>query len=414
MAASKSQLDAVCLKGVVGAALAALAALPDRRDRALFVAGGELFIRNYVSGFPADGYSLEGPSYWNYGFSHYVALRELLVGATQGKLDLFADPKIRPIALYAYRIEMAPEVIAAFGDAPRTTRVDGFTRAYVNVAFGLGMPQRLADLPIRPRDKANAAVIVDAVMTLFAQPLPAPNAGDSVKSSLASYFETVGVLVSRAVPGGRLGVSIKAGGNGNHSHNDIGSYSIALGGAQPTGDPGMTVYSAKTFSSQRYAIKAINSYGHPVPLVAGALQSLATSVTPKILATQLDESASGMTIDMAPAYPVAALKNLTRKLTHHRAGEEAIEIEDQFGFSAPESFEVALIALGEFKGLGDGRIELSQNDQRLIAHIDASAPFNVIPDMIDEEGLAFTRLAIRLKEKQHDGWIRQRFTIALH
>lgn len=403
---AKHNWNAVCLKGVTGAALATL---PDRRDRALFVAGAEKFIGNYVAGFPADGYSVEGPSYWNYGFSHFTALRELLVGATQEKLDLFADPRIRPIALYAYRIEMAPDVIAAFGDAPRTTRIDGLTRAYVNAAFGLGMPHRLADLPIRARERANAAAVVDAVMTLFAEPLPAPEAGGA-RFGLASYFDAVGVLISRAAPGGRLGVSIKAGGNGNHSHNDIGSYSIALGVAQPTGDPGMTVYSSKTFSSQRYTIKAINSYGHPVPLVAGIMQSLATSVTPKVLATQLDDSASGMTIDMAPAYPVAALNSLTRQLTHRRVGEEAIEIEDRFGFSTPESFEVAIIALGDWKILSDGRIDLSQGDQRLVARIEASAPFEVIAEKIDEEGLAFTRLAVRVVGKNRDGWIRQRFT----
>ncbi|MDB5801300.1 MAG: hypothetical protein JWL63_2239 [Rhodocyclales bacterium] len=399
--------NAVCLKGVVGAALAVL---PTREDRALFVAAGEHYIRKYVAAFPADGYSPEGPGYWNYGFSHFTELRELLMQSTAGKLDLFADPRVRNIALYGFRIEMLPGNIAAFGDASRNTKMDDFTRAYANEVLALGMPQRLSGLPLAASQPPNSAPVAKAAMILFAQPASAGSTGTSTQVGLHSYFDQVGVLISRPAANERIGVSIKAGGNGNHSHNDVGSYAIGLGAEQPTGDMGMTVYSAKTFSKQRYTIKGINSYGHPVPVVAGQLQREATKLMPKVLATRFSDEFDEITLDMSSAYYDSSLKTLTRSLRHERAGSGAVQIEDRFLFEQPETFEVALIVGGSWRMQSDDTLELWQKNEHLMAYIEASAPYEIISEKVDDEGLAFTRLAVRLKGTQSAGFVRVRYT----
>ncbi|MDB5274925.1 MAG: hypothetical protein JWO58_3292 [Chitinophagaceae bacterium] len=399
--------NAVCLKGIVGAALAVL---PARQDRALFVAAAEHYIRKYVAAFPDDGYSIEGPGYWNYGFSHFTELRELLMQATAARLDLFADAKVRNIALYGFRIEMLPGNVAAFGDASRNTKMDDFTRDYANEVFALGMSAHLAGLPITAKQAGNAAPVANATMILFARPVPENTNGAGVQVGLQSYFDKVGVLVSRPGADERMGVSIKAGGNGNHSHNDIGSYAIGLGVEQPTGDAGATIYSAKTFSKLRYTIKGINSYGHPVPVVAGELQREATQVKPTVLATHFSDALDEITLDMSSAYSVSSLKSLTRTLRHERAGYGAVQIEDRFEFSRAETFEVALIVGGNWQAHGDDTIELWQKNEHLMAHIEASAPYEIASEKIDEEGLAFTRIAVRLKAPQPSGFVRVRFT----
>jgi hypothetical protein len=390
--------------------------LPDRQQRALFVAAGEHYIRKYVAGFPADGYSVEGPGYWNYGFSHFTELRELLMQATAGKLDLFVDhndaDKLRNVALYGSRIEMLPGNVAAFGDASRKTKMDDFTRAYANQVFSLGMPQRFAELPIKTAQRPNFAPLAVAVMTLFAHPAAsaASHAGTGSNGiGLHSYFDQVGVLVSRPAPGGRLGVSIKSGGNGNHSHNDVGSYAIGLSTEQPTGDLGTTVYSARTFSKLRDTIKGINSYGHPVPLPAGALQREATKLTPKVLATQFSEAADEITLDLMAAYAAPSLVRLTRSLRHERGTDENVLIEDRFAFQTPQSFETALIAGGNWKDRGDGKIVLWQKNEKLLVEIEASSAYELVTENVDEEGLAFTRIAIRFKDAASEGFVRMRF-----
>lgn len=394
--------NAVCLKASVAAALATL---PERNDRALFVAAGEHYIRNYLAGFPDDGYSMEGPGYWNYGFSHFVELREVLLQASGQKIDLFTTPKVREIALYGAQIEMAPGNIAAFSDASPREKIDPFTLSYANQALGLGLPGKLESLPITTNPASNSAPLPIAAILLFAHPLRIGNQVEAL-DPLRSYFKEVGILVTRPAPGGRLAASIKSGGNSNHSHNDIGSYSIALGMEQPTGDVGRAPYSSKTFSKERYTIKAISSYGHPLPVVAGELQREATKVKTKVLATRFTPEADEITIDLAPAYDVNALKTLTRTLRNGRANGGSISIEDRFEYQGEHSFETALTTLGNWQQQSDGALLLWHKNERLQARISTSAPYEIIGEKIDEEGMTFTRIGIRLKQAQQSGWIK--------
>ncbi|HEX5126629.1 MAG TPA: hypothetical protein VFW00_07800 [Rhodocyclaceae bacterium] len=405
--------NAVCLTGSVSAALAVL---PSKQDRAMFAAAAEHYIRNYVSGFSDDGYTSEGPGYWNYGFSHFTELREALMQVTSGRLDLFGDPKVRKMSLYGVRIEMMPGNVAAFGDASRNTKMDNFSRAYANQVFALNLPLTLANISITTHPSANADPLANAALVLFGQPAPiaasnTTTANSDTQIGLRSFFDVVGVLVARPAPGSvsKLAVSIKAGGNGNHSHNDIGSYTIALGNEQPTGDVGKTEYSSKTFSKDRYTIKGINSWGHPVPVVAGALQLEATRVKPKVLATNFTPQADEITIDLAPAYAVSALKSLTRTMRYERSGAGAVQIDDRFEFASAQSFEVALTTAGNWRQQSDGSVELWQKNEHLLAHVEASGPWDLIAENVDEEGLAFTRIGIRLRTPQASGFVRVRF-----
>lgn len=402
--------NAVCLKGVVGAALTVL---PARRDRALFAVAGEHYIRNYVSGFTSDGYSSEGPGYWNYGFSHFAGLREILMQATNGHLDLFADAKVRQMALYGARIEMLPGNVAAFGDASPNTRMDSFSLGYASEVLGLGLPQTLktADIPRHPG--ANSAPLVQAAIILFSHPAHAGVAGGAaMPDPLRAYFEQVGLLVARPGPAATsaLAVSIKAGGNGNHSHNDIGSYVVALGHEQPTGDPGATRYSAKTFSKERYRIRAINSYGHPVPRIDGALQGEAPRVQWVPPVVTFTPERDDYRLDLRPAYFLPGLLELTRHLTYERSGRGAVQIEDRFAFDQPHTFEVPLIVTGTWSLRADGSLALRQKNETLRARIESSVPYALVEDRIDEEGKAFTRIAVRLTGRQTAGFIRVRYT----
>ena len=400
--------NAVCLKGTVGAALTVLT---DKKDRALFAAAAEYYIQRYVAGFSADGYTSEGPGYWNYGFSHFAILRDMLAQATGGGLDLFADPKVRRMALYGYRIEMLPNNIAAFGDAPPKTRIDDFSRAYANDVLGLGASHHLATVKISGGQSSNDAPLAKAALLLFADPKPVigQTATESASSGLHSYFESVGVLVSRPAAGGRLAVSIKAGGNGSHSHNDIGSYTIGLGSEQPTGDVGNTQYSAKTFSKERYTIAGISSWGHPVPVVAGRLQVDATKIKPKVISTLLSDEADEITINMADAYAAPMLRSLTRTLLHDRAQAGSVTITDRFEYTQTSRFEVALTTLGKWAQNPDGSIVLWQQDERLAAYIDASGAWTLTAENSNEEGLAFTRIGIALRDPQTSGHVTIRF-----
>ena len=402
--------NAVCLKGSVAAALTVL---PGRRDRALFAAAGEHYIRRYVDGFTADGYTTEGPGYWNYGFSHFCVLREVLYQATTGQIDLFADRKVRDMALYGYRFEMYPANVAAFGDAALHTHMDDFTRAYTNEALGLGEPQHLREIPLTGSPSANDAPLCNAVFALFGHPAPmAANAAGSADAQigLQSYFASVGVLVSRPAQGDKLAVAVKCGGNENHSHNDIGSYTIGLGSEQPTGDVGRPQYSAKTFSKERYSIPGISSWGHPVPVIDGAGQLEADKIKPKVLSVRLSDESDEIVINTADAYAVEALQSLTRTLIHDRRHHGTVIITDRFEYRQPGKFEVAITTVGNWRQLAADQLELWEKNEHLLARIEASAAFTLEPVVSNEEGLKFTRLAIRLQDNTTGGFVRVTFT----
>lgn len=395
--------NAVCLKGVVAAALSVI---PDVHDRAVFAAAGEHYILHYLKGFTAEGYTPEGPGYWNYGFSHFTVLREALYAASHGQLDLFATAKVREMALYGYRYEILPDNLAAFGDASPRTHFDPFTKTYANRVFDLKQSDFLENLPISASQPGNAAPLAETVLKLFANPqaLPTPNA--QVAIGVQSYFASVGVLISRPAPKDVMGIAIKAGGNANHSHNDIGSYTIAMANEQPVGDPGATVYSSKTFSKERYSIRGINSWGHPVPVVDGYLQREATKLTPRVLETKLGDNEDEILMDMSSAYDTPGISSLTRRMAHSRAAGGHILIEDRFVFLAPKTFEVAITTTGNWRDKGEGKLEFWQKQQHLLGWIEASAPYEIISEKVNEEGLAFSRLAIRLKAPQSTGYVR--------
>jgi len=133
--------------------------------------------------------------------------------------------------------------------------------AYAYEAYGLGQPQTLFSQSVSVNAPANSSPLVQASIKLFSKPTPAGH-GSAPAVGLQTYFNAGrgGVLASRPGPGETLGFAIKAGGNGNHSHNDVGSYTIALGAEQPVGDAGATVYSPGTFSKDRFTIRGINSW----------------------------------------------------------------------------------------------------------------------------------------------------------
>ena len=385
--------NAVCLAGVAGAARTLL---PERHERAVFLAAGEHYSQYFINGFRADGYCEEGSGYWAYGFGKYVLLREMLADATAGRVDLFTYPKIRKIAEYGIDIQMMDGLAPPFADCRFGTKVDARLVAYRQQTLGLG----------NPSDDAKSAPGRKTLSELFKSETPCAAAirrkagRREGNSSLRSFFDVTGVLVCRPTQGSssRLSAAIKAGGNGSHSHNDIGAFVIAMGGTQLVGDPGGPhAYDNKTFGPERYERKILNSFGHPVPVVAGQLQVDATKVHPKVLKTKFTSTQDEIQIDLKPAYNVPELKSLIRTMNYSRAGAGEVEVRDAVSFASPQAFEIAIPTLGSFRRVGERGIEFEFEGKKLLAEIQTPDGFELTTERIEELGApAFTRLGFKL------------------
>ena len=398
--------NAVCLAGVVGAARTML---PDRHDRAVFIAAGEHYSAYFINGFRDDGYCDEGAGYWAYGFGNYVILREVVADATSLRIDLFANPKIRNIALYGERIQLLEHTAPPFADCRFGTKADAGLIGYCKQVLKLG----------DAGENQTPGACKDKLAAQFMSVTPYATATKSAAAKneftpLHSFFEQAGVLVCRPKTGttNRISAAIKAGGNGSHSHNDIGSFVIALGDTELAGDPGGPhAYDNKTFGPERYTYKILNSFGHPVPVVAGKLQRDATKVHPKVLKTKFTAAQDEIQIDLKPAYDVPELKKLVRAMTFSRAGAGAVTIRDTVSFATPQTFEVAIQTLGTFWRVDEQTIEIEFAGKKLRAEVQTPDGFELTEERIEELGApVFTRIGIKLKRPLLAGEVSVAFT----
>lgn len=381
--------NAVCLKGVTGAALAML---PRVSDRALFVAGAEHFIQHYDNGFAEDGYDTEGLGYWNYGFSHFIELRENLLRATGGKIDLLAGEKMQRVALFGLQFPMLPNNSAAYGDAGTMPRADAHLVAMIDHIFELP-PQETQPQTIHERGTLTSAAL--DLFPISGDQLASQAAQALSKPSLRTYYGDTGILVSRGAPGQDFAVTIKAGGNTTHSHNDIGSFVIGMGAVQPVGEPGGPhFYTGATFGPHRLDSKLLNSFGHPVPEIGGNLQLDATKVKVSVTSHEFTDAEDRITIDMTNAYDVAALKHVTRTLVHSRAGSGSVEITDDFELTQPTEIIESLPTHGAWKQVDAHTVEFSLGGETVRATIDAPVPVSFTEAKVDEYANPFTRVEV--------------------
>ena len=389
--------NAVCLSGITGAALTII---QDKKERATYIAIAERYIKNFVSGFPADGYCTEGVSYFNYGFGRYITLREIVLQATSGKLDLFSDnPIIEKIAWFLPNMEIINGIYPAIGDCKQYTEPSVPILGYMSKNLGMGLSNyEQVNLAGRTGDlQADLMNVFPNSATLKTAVQQSRMEGNKLRG----FFDIAGVLTVRPaeVHKHAMGATLKGGNNNeHHNHNDLGSFTIVVGEEILIGDPGSIPYTAKTFSPQRYEYKSLGSYGHPVPLVAGMQQRPGAEARAKILKADFTDQEDIFLMDISSAYGVPDLKKLTREFKYFRGSTETLRISDEFEFATPQTFESALITRCKWKKISPNQLMVEGKTEKLLVTITSpQGSFSVeSEDISEEKGEPYTRLAFRL------------------
>lgn len=374
--------NAVCLAGVTGSALA-LEESP--RRRAAFILAAEKYSANFLNGFTADGYCSEGLGYWGYGFGHYVLLAETVHQATGGGVDLLAKKAARTPATFPWRIAIIGGVSPAFADCGVSQKPSKSLVHFLRRRYGLGADPANDKMLISPGGQLYEAMMYSFKNSATTAP-PAHKTPEG--PGLRDWFADAGVLIAR--PAGksncRLGVALKGGHNAeHHNHNDVGSYVVVVGDKPVLADPGAEVYTKRTFSSKRYVSKVLNSFGHPVPLVAGQLQQTGAKARGKVLSQSFTDEADTLVLDLRSAYKVAGLTKLQRTFTYSRSGAGSLTVTDEVAMESPGEFETALVTFGTWKKLDDGTLLITDGKQAVRASIETG-------------GAAYTLDAVEIKE----------------
>jgi len=166
-------------------------------------------------------------------------------------------------------------------------------------------------------------------------------------------------------------------------------------------DPGGEIYTARTFSGRRYESNVLNSFGHPVPIIAGKLQRTGRQARGRVVRKTFTDSADTLVLDISSAYDVPELKKLTREFVYSRRGSGSLSVTDEVTFSRPNDFGMALITFSRWMQFSPTSLIIYDSGEALRVDIKITgADFEIRPETIQENlsgNKKPTRLGINLK-----------------
>lgn len=312
---------------------------------AMVLEGFEAYI---ATGFEADGGSIEGVGYWNYGLMYYVTVAELLREITAGELDLLASERVKDIAYYPVGMALTPPMYLNFGDAPDT------------VYLSAGIAQKLAERTNTPELRAlvgsntqpdEQAYSVAKLAILLRQIVWWDGADTPLPPLRDYYLPEVGVAKLVGAAGSKPVVLAMTAGHtdGHHSHVDVGSFVYHIGGESLIPDAGRGKYAKDYFRQGRYGNIFNNACGHNIPVIGGHMQQPGPEFGGRkqyhgeIVEHGERDGAKFAVVDFHAAYDLPELTRARRTLTlDPQTG--AATIHDSFAFAGdPLPIEEAFV-----------------------------------------------------------------------
>lgn len=317
----KNNWAAVC-GGAIGGA--ALYRLKDPHALASILHRCLSCLQVYLDSFGEDGICEEGIGYWNYGFGFFACFADLLCKRTDGKIDLFADPKVAAIA--------RGQSLFFLSGANTISFSDGSTRSGYRMGLSCFLQKKYPEAAIPDREIAESSFgdncyrFCTAIRDLLWYD---PSARFGCPAESAFWLPDVQWLISRTE---KLQLAAKAGHNGeSHNHNDCGSFLLLKQGVPLLCDLGAGEYTAQYFGAERYSIFVNASRSHNLPLIGGAEQQAGRAAAARDVCGQtgLEDSLS---MELAGCYPLPALQSFNREIRHERAAGRVV-IRDRFTLS---------------------------------------------------------------------------------
>ena len=275
----------------------------------------------YVDILPADGGCDEGPGYWNMAGGALLDCLEILETVTGGRMSFRADEKIRNILRFPLEADLGNGWFANFADCDARPFISG---ERLETAGRMLNDPELAALGTRMRgtieDQLNDVPHLTRALDLLFHAPAGETAGAAEKTG-DTYLPDLQV---RRLRRGGWTLACKGGHNGeSHNHNDVGSFILMQDGEPAVVDAGNMVYTAKTFSEERYTLWNVQAGWHNLPVIGGQEQREGAEHAARNVRCTPD----GMELDLEGTYDAAAgVRSLKRRFT---LGPEGLELTDE-------------------------------------------------------------------------------------
>ena len=314
----------------------------------------------YIDSYDDDGFCVEGPCYWGFGFGFFATYAMLLREFSNGEYDWFKVPKVKAISQFIQKIYLQPNVLANFSD--------------VNMREGywIGLPHMLKtvygdaieNLPTAPAtiiEYCHWAFSVRSVVYYN------PDYTCDTLSNCTCYANESSFFSKRT---DYYGFILKGGNQWeSHNHQDVGSFILARHNKQifcdfgyigPGNWPGY-------FGPQRNTYFQPSSFSHNVPYFNGKGQG---GDWPGKARAVYDEKTKIVYMDFTHGYDVKNTHTTLKKAERYfKMDEDKIEIHDKYDFS--DNAVITERFVSRIKPKIEGNIAYIE-DVRLICNCDAT------------------------------------------
>ncbi len=281
----------------------------------------------YISSYSEDGGCDEGANYWEVSAGCMFESLELLYRATDKKLNIFNNEKIKKMGEYICKAHIGGEYFINFADCSAKADAGG-ARTYL---FGKRVKsQKLSSFGASDYKALNDKTLptsMNMLYKLFSVTEVVSDFIEDISIDEQIYFSNLQVFKIRK---NDFVLCAKGGHNGdNHNHNDVGSYMVYHKNKPIVIDVGVESYTKKTFSDERYTIWTMQSAYHNLPTINNVMQRDGKQYCAK----DIELTDDYFEYDISGAYPEEAdLSYWKRRVS---INVEEVIIEDDFRVNKP-------------------------------------------------------------------------------
>lgn len=327
---------------------------PDRRAKG--VSKMMLCLDKFINTYPDDGGCEEGPGYWNVAAGAMMDGLELLRSATNGTIDIYANPLLLEMALYMPRTQIAGDFYINQGDASSIIHLDA-DKMY---RFGKRLKNReLMSLAVSAIPLNYKPVTVPG---LFNEVVLRGHGEGRAPLYRDVWLRDTHIMAARQHEGSTDGLylaSIASDNGKSHSHNDTGSVWVYSNGLPILMDLGGETYQKKSFDKHRYEIESTQSGFHNLPTIGGIDEGVGIPFEATDHTYKTTDAYAELGMELKRAYPASAkIKSWRRTVKLTRGTVQSVEMLDTFFLESPETVILNLMTTCSITEIAKGMLEL--------------------------------------------------------